>query len=419
MRRQVLRGLVVLTLVLLIGFGCFLAGSNLWAWYQFNAAERALDFGAYQEAEQHLDSCLTFWSGNGQVHYWMARAARSLGKYDKAKQHLEKCEELHWSPEAIEVEEKLLRAQQGEFAEVEKDLLSYAETNDNQDMAPLLEVLAHQYARNSQIAAAVHWGQRFLKYAPKNVNALLAMARIQEATHNTTDALAYYQRAVALQPDNDFAREALAKALLVFNQPQKAIVQYQELKSRGAKSKAILLGLAQAHRALGQKEEAAALLEQLAADYPTAWDVWSERGKLAFDNGHLNQAERCLRKADALHPNDATTLYKLYLCLRQQSRAKRREAEIISARYRRVLDDLKRLDELVIRGAADRPNDAGIHFEVATILLRLGEEKAGVHWLRKTLEIRPYHRGALQALAKYYQKTGKKDLATRHLQALP
>src|SRR5262249_26332822 len=147
----------------------------------------------------------------------------------------------------IELESTLLRAQQGEFAEVESTLIHLAQT-DTEDTAAVLEVLADAYVKYEQLAAAYFWGKRLLKLSPNNVTAMLAVAHINEVSDNRAEALQQYRRAVRLQPDNNRVREALARALLTFNEPQEAIVQFQELRSRGDESQTVLLGLARCFR---------------------------------------------------------------------------------------------------------------------------------------------------------------------------
>src|SRR5262249_47330255 len=144
-----IRVLIILLLILLIGFGVFLAGINLSAWYNYNAAKEAIATGDYARAEKHLKRCLAFWSGNGQVHFWMARTARCLGKYDEAARQLLKCDELNWPEPAIDLEDKLLRAQRGDFSELEQTLIDLA-NKDNEDTAAVMEVLAHFYAAHAR-----------------------------------------------------------------------------------------------------------------------------------------------------------------------------------------------------------------------------------------------------------------------------
>jgi Tfp pilus assembly protein PilF len=50
------------------------------------------------------------------------------------------------------------------------------------------------------------------------------------------------------------------------------------------------------------------------------------------------------------------------------------------------------------------------------IFLRNGEPQKGLRWLGMALQQDPWHRPAHQALAEYYQETGRLDLAARHRQ---
>jgi tetratricopeptide (TPR) repeat protein len=398
--------LAIAVLALLIGFGLFLAGAHLWAWHNYSAAEEALAIGDYQEAEKYLNRCLTFWSGNGQVHYWMARTARALGQFDKARHHLDKCQELDWSPSAIEMEETLLRAQQGEFSELEQTLIEWAK-EENESTAAVLEMLCVHYVKNVQLVPALYWGERFLKYYPNNANAQFGLGRIFDASHNPTDAVRYYRRAVETIPSNNAWRHAYARALLTYKQPGEALVQFQELQTRGFSAELVCLGLAQSYRGLGRNKEARALLEQLTADYSQNGEVWIERGKLAWQEGNREEAEKCYRKAFAIRPCDETTVYSLYLCLRQKGQAARAEANELHARYKQLRRDLKRLHHLITHQMSLGGNDPVVVFEVATLLQRLGDDKAAAYWFRKTLKLQPDHPGARKALALESKNTAR------------
>src|SRR5262249_49789373 len=208
------------------------------AWYNYNAAKEAIATGDYARAEKHLERCLAFWSGNGQVHFWMARTARCLGKYDEAARQLLKCDELNWPEPAIDLEDKLLRAQRGDFSELEQTLIDLA-NKDNEDTAAVMEVLAHFYAAHARTEAAMYWSNRFLKHCPNNVTALLIMAESYQKGHDAAHALEYYQKAMAIQPDNDICRKALAGALVEFNEPKKALGHFQYLLPHADESNAV------------------------------------------------------------------------------------------------------------------------------------------------------------------------------------
>jgi tetratricopeptide (TPR) repeat protein len=173
------------------------------------------------------------------------------------------------------------------------------------------------------------------------------------------------------------------------------------------------LGLAKCYRALGRKRESQELLDKLCAANPESWEVWAERGRLALQQGKRELAEKCFRKAVAANPYENTSLYNLYLCLRQKGKAKRAEANQVHARYMRLTKDSTRLNILITQEVSKEPNNPAVTFEIARVLKRLGQEQAAENWLQKTIELRPDHRGARKALGAYYEKIGKKELAAR------
>jgi tetratricopeptide (TPR) repeat protein len=410
-RKRRWRVLTILALLLLIGSGLFLAGANLWAWHHFNAARNALEIGDYAQAEKHLNRCLMVWSGDGQVYLWKARTARCLGNLDQAENYLRKCEDLKWSPEGIDLEEMLLRARRGEFAELEPTLIELTR-KDNEDGGVVMEMLANSYARNGQIDAAMYWSNRFLKHSPNNVPALLLLGNGYHLLRvNIPEALKYFRKAVEIQPDNESARRELAGALLDHNEPQQALEQYQELMSRGVHAREVLLGLARSYRALGHGKKAKEIIDELVQDFPQFWEAWNEQGRLALENGNLVTAEVSFRKSLALHPHEPITLYSLYLCLRRKGRAKQAEATECHARYKKLAKDIGRLQELLAHDVSQHPNDPAICFEAATLCIQLGQENTGLHWLQRTLQLQPSHPGARKALAAYYQKIDRKNRA--------
>jgi tetratricopeptide (TPR) repeat protein len=405
--------LLVVLLISLIGLGLIMAGNSLRAWHTYRAAREAIEVGNYQEAAELLQKCLQAWPGDGQVHFLMARTARVLGEYDKAREHLAKCEELHWSSGAIEMEEILARAQQGEFPQFEETLIVWA-SQDNEDTATVLEILARHYASNSQIPQALYWGDKLLQRAPRNVNAIFAMARIHEAANHQTEALRYYRQAVQKLPENDNWRLALATALLRFGHFQEAVGEFEKVQEHAKAAEPVLFGLARCYRNLGRTTEATKLLHRLIDAHPNWWELWAERGQLALQKANRAEAEKCFRKAVGLYPHDPDTLYDLFLCLRQKGqRTQTEEERQIRARYLKIMDDRKRLNTLIAQEMPKQAANPAIAFEIATLFQRLGEEKPAMYWFQKTLQLRPLHLGARKALAAYHGKIGKTESANR------
>src|SRR5262249_45151017 len=155
-------------------------------------------------AEKCLERSLTYWTGDPQAHFWMARTCRRLGKFDKADEHLRRCEDLDWALPVVEVERTLMSAEQGHFIELESTLLSWAK-KDNADTAAVQEVLVHHYAANSQIKPALYWGERFLKQHPDHIPVLKVVGFLHNRSSNPTDGLNCYRRLVEMRPEDDEA----------------------------------------------------------------------------------------------------------------------------------------------------------------------------------------------------------------------
>jgi tetratricopeptide (TPR) repeat protein len=402
-----------LFLILLIALGVFLAATNFWAWHNYRAAGQAMHEGDYQSAKTYLGRCLTFWPGDAQAHFWMARTLRWQGRFDEAEEHLQRSENLEWAPSALEMERTLLSAQQGRFDEFEALLISWAK-EDNEDTAAVQEVLIHYYAHNSQLDQALNWGRRFLEFYPDHILVLNTMALLHKRLQNSTDCLRCYRRLLELRPRNDEFRESYATALLQFNEPQRAIRQYRHLLSSHPESVTILLGLAHCRRSLGNFDEARRILAPLVSKHPNEGHVLSELGKLRLTEKRPLEAEKWLKKSLAIDPRDKSTLFTLYLCLKQQGKGREHEANKYFALHQQAEKDIKRLAELTGRAIAKDPRNPAIPYEIGIICLRFGDTDNGIYWLKKALEVKPWYGKAHLALAKHYERIGNARLSAKH-----
>jgi Flp pilus assembly protein TadD len=308
----------------------------------------------------------------------------------------------------------MIRAQRGDEA-VEQFLCARVEQDDPETIL-ILEILIQAYVGSYRLTRALAALDFFLQRQPDDVQALLGRGWVWEQFFDFGAAVADYRRAVELDPDNDAARLRLAETLLVTGPANTACVHFQRLRQRQPGNPAVLLGLARAQRQLGLLDEARTLLDGLLASLPaepTAKDaiVLSERGRLALDEGQTAQAENWLRQAVAIIPHDRQANYNLYQCLEQRGRTD--EARRCRESLERIDADLKRIDEIMRQVHRAAP-DPSLRSEAGIILLRNGEPDKGLRWLSMALRQDPWHRPAHQALADYYQRIGRFDLAARH-----
>jgi tetratricopeptide (TPR) repeat protein len=418
MQFRPLTALAIFLLLGLIGGGAYLAYVNFSALSEWDRAKEALEVGDYQQAKEHLQRCVahSYWSQSGEAHFLLARAHRRLGEFDEANEQLDEAEKLEWSPNGVEMERTFLRAQQGSFQDVEETLVRWGMEMENQDAAPVLEVLAEQYGIRLQLGAAVYWGKKFLEYAPRNVTALLSLGKIYKQGHNLPEALKLFRRAVSAQPEKEEARLQLASTLLEQKEVAKALEQYDYLSANGYRSRGVLLGLARCHVGLGHVDQARAILDDLVARYARDHEVLGERGRLALNQERRPAfAEKWLRESVKIYPYNRTTMHALYLCLKQQrDPAKKAEADKLKVRLDQLKQDLEKLDELTVQRLPKDPRNPNLMCEIAALAMRNGEEAHGVYWYNKALQIDPNHAAANRALADYYDKKGDKEQANRY-----
>jgi predicted Zn-dependent protease len=165
---------------------------------------------------------------------------------------------------------------------------------------------------------------------------------------------------------------------------------------------------------LGQREQARQTLEAVLAEHPEHGVALRTRGQLALMDGQAAEAEKWLREAVCVLPNDYLANWVLNQSLRQQN--KTAEAQVQLERAQRLKDDRERLAELTTRHMSERPHDPAIHCELGTLLIRTGHAETGLLWLHSALRQDANYRPAHTALADFYQAKGDTDRAAYHRQ---
>jgi Tfp pilus assembly protein PilF len=152
-------------------------------------------------------------------------------------------------------------------------------------------------------------------------------------------------------------------------------------------------------------------LNMVLPTHPQNWSALAERARLALEYESPQEAEKWFRRAIAMIPYEKDMNYGLYRCLVRLG--KKEEAETQLAKLKGCEADLDRL-RAVIREAAQKADDPSSPCEVGQILMRNGQEAAGVRWLQRALERDPSYVPARRALADYYERTGNSVQAAGH-----
>jgi Tfp pilus assembly protein PilF len=411
LRRHPVKILVAIVVLCVLGLGAHHVAGYWHIESQRRAAERALARYEFDEALEHYAVCLAAQPRSGPLHLQMARASRRAGKYDQAAEHLALCQQLEGRTSANGLEGTLLRTESGDVASTEQFLMQQIERG-SPEATQIMEALAQGYVRTYRLGNARHWLDRLLERQPDNVRALMVRGRLRESAGDDQGAEADFRRAIEVQPDHVAARCQLGEFLLRHNRPEEALHQYEYVRTRpGGDQPAVLLGLGRSQRRLGALDAAREVLDDLLARYPQSGDALMERGKLALDRAAPAEAEVWLRKAVGNSPYNAQANYLLAQSLRRQNKDEQaKEYELAQERIER---DQKLLAETNVR-VGKAPADPEPRRESALICFRLGREREGLRWLLSALDQAPRDRPTHAALADYYERIGKSELADKH-----
>jgi Flp pilus assembly protein TadD len=219
-------------------------------------------------------------------------------------------------------------------------------------------------------------------------------------------AVADYEHVLELAPNNDDARIRLAEVLLA-EKPGAALKQFKTLHERLPDNREVTLGLARALVRTGERKQGGEVLEKLACEQPKYFPAQYDLGTLAQEDDDWVRAEKHFRAALEIDRYDYAACHGLAHCLQAQGRVD--EAKPYFADAEKIRNEVKRLDELS-RAAAAEPGNLQVRLEAGQICLRNGQSAEAIRWFSGALQIDPKHEGAREALAKCYEKMGRKEI---------
>ena len=403
--------LVLVFLAGLSGAG-YWGGRQLWAAHHLDAARKALARWRFDKARDHLSCCLRVWPQDKDLRLLAAQVARRARQLEEAKHHLDECRRLKGDPREIALEAALLRAQSGEVAGVEGELYQFVKSGHA--ATPLiLEALALGYLQIYDLSSALACLNLLLKREPENSHALLWRGHVQSGMSRFDKALADYQRAVEIDPDNDEARLPLAENLCEkAGKPEEALPHFERLWRDQPDNARVARGLAYCYQALGKFDKAGETLDAFLAEHEGDAETLTARGEVSLQAGQLAAAEEWLERAVAGNSHSRRALFSLHQTL--VKRGKEEKARHCHARLRQVEADLKELEKAV-EAVGKNQRDPFPRYRAGVICLRNGEEQEALRWLYGALQLDPAHRPTRVALAGYFRQKGDEEKAASYL----
>ncbi|KAI6188863.1 hypothetical protein M3Y98_00400100 [Aphelenchoides besseyi] len=181
---------------------------------------------------------------------------------------------------------------------------------------PLVETfgyLARVYIRLDQPLSAIDHYKNGLQIFPGDVTLLTGLARIYEQLGELTKSIEFYKQIMTFDAGNVEAIACMGNHFFYSDQPELAVKFYRRILQMGVNSSELYLNVGlccfycqQFDLALGCIEQAHAV-----ASEEVHADLWFNTAHIAFGNGDIPMAERCLRIALATNPDHAESLCNL------------------------------------------------------------------------------------------------------------
>jgi tetratricopeptide (TPR) repeat protein len=411
--------LLVLVFLLLAGTAI---GLYCLARHQWDEAQAALKVDP-KEVRGKLDVCFLICPlglpgspSCADVHLLAARAARLRADFDEAAAHLKECTRLNGGATvATQLEYLLMRAQTGEEDQVAEDLFALVEKKHPEAVA-IMETLAAAYMRHLRYGPAYACLTRWIKEAPGSAKPYHWRGWVLERMDNHKEAMLDYEQALKLDPELAPARLRVAEMLLEEKQPADAIPHLERLRRQFPDKPELLARLGQCRYLQGRAPEARQLLQTAVKKLPDNPSVLLHLAKLDLQDGSPARAERWLRHALKVDPADTEAQFTLISCLQLQGRGS--EAVTARAKYEKDKALLERANKLLTSEAKHPTKDPAAPFEIGSVLLKVGQERLGLYWLRQALARDANHQATHLALAEYYERKGDKESAAIHRRRL-
>jgi len=195
------------------------------------------------------------------------------------------------------------------------------------------------------------------------------------------EAMVQFRTTIALHPEHVKARNNLAVALAKGGNYYQAVAELQQAVKLDPDMPSLWMNLGGFLETEGRVTEAATCYEQAAARFPTEAEPWRRLGDMALDGGQEDAAAKDYQAAVQRAPGRTDLLLKLG------------NAYAAGTNYLAAIGTYRQILKL-------EPDNAGVHYNLAVMLLAQGEVEPARQELRETLRRRSDFAPAAEELEK-------------------
>lgn len=407
------RWLIALGVVTTIIVAAALAWRPAAAWWHFQRGQSDLNRHRSASALTHFERSIALGQSSPSSHLLAARAARRSGDLDKAQHHLAECQRLEKKPtEQSILEWAMLEASSGRLERVEPFLRR--KVDENHPLSALIyEALVEGYLRVYRIFTALGGLREWLEKSPDHPIALSYRGRTWQRVHAYPKAVEDFRKVIAFDAERDDDRYRLAECLIETSAPNEAAEQLEFLRARRPQDSAVLSRLAFAWYQIGRAGDSIRLLDEVIDREPGNAMALAAHAQIDFQEGRIEDAEKYARRALDINPYDRQAHFTLYQSLASQP-MREAEAKQQHAKLKELETRLTRLIDITNRYMPQRPRDPDLQYELATLLLALGQRELAFTWFESALNVDPSHAPTHRYLAEYYLSQGDEEKAALH-----
>ncbi len=345
-----------------------------------------------------------------ELHFLLARCYRRLGQYEKVPAHLDRALALGWATRPLEREQWLLLAQTGQYEAMASHWPQLL-TDAGSDGPEISKAFVTGCLGMLRLGDAARMLDAWEKDFPQDPDPHALRGQLYEVLLRWTDSAKSYQRALELAPERVDVQFGLAKALMKQSKLDQAEVHLRAVLRQQPEHHEAKLLLVQNLIKTERSETALELVNDILVQQPDNSDVLLERGRIELGGSDPKSAMVYLKKANELRPEDRQIAYHYAKAL--QAAGHGEEAQKYFAFVDEATKPLLRMNAMVERLLEDTDNIA-LRLEVANTIGTYRSREIAATWYQSILKMDPACLEAHQALADYYQATGRTDRSEFH-----
>lgn len=406
-RRRWLFGLLIVVAV--VGA---VSASSIVLQYRLNHGRTLLRQREFEAARQLLQTAVENSPDSGAARYWLARANRRTGRLNEVIPLLEDAQRLGFPRERIERERWLTLAQSGRITEAEAFLPQLLQ-DPQDDGKEICEAYFHGFRANLRFTEANMLLDVWQADFPEDAEPHFLRGLASEMLGRSQMAADSYRKGLQLSPDRTDYHHRLAQTLLKLNELKSAEEHFGRCLRDTPDHLDALAGRATCLAGTGKPDEAAVSFRRVLGLDPNHFEARLGLGQLLLAQRQPEEAVRWLQPLVEQWPGDVQARYALVQALQATGQTELAQEHLRA--YQESLEKLDRLEKL-FEEVAESPDDVQKRYDIGISLLEHHSRQNGEAWLKSVLQLDPAHRGAHEALAAFYARQGKTDLANQHRQ---